>query len=126
MRILLDTHILLWWLTNDRRLPSKARQLIESPRNIVAVSSASIWEIAVKRALGKIKIELPELEEAILNSGFEPLPITFRHAVEVSTLPAHHHDPFDRMLVAQCIVETARLLTHDHTLNRYGKVVMIM
>ncbi len=126
MKILLDTHILLWCLTNDRRLSKKARHLVESPRNTIVVSSASIWELALKRALGKIWVQLSELEEKALESGFEPLPVTMRHAVAVAELPPYHGDPFDRMLLAQCMVETSRLLTHDSLLEQYGKIVILV
>lgn len=126
MKLLLDTHILVWALLKDRRLTSKAQQLIQSPRNTIVVSSASIWEIAVKRAAGKIEVEPAEAKEAVIASGFEPLDVTGDHAVQVAALPTYHRDPFDQMLVAQCIVETAHLLTHDATLSRYGKMVLLV
>lgn len=126
MKILLDTHVLLWWLAGDRRLPAKAKQVIENPHNNIVVSSVNIWEIVVKHALGRIAIELPELEVAITDSGFLPLDITAKHAIEVGNLPMYHRDPFDRMLIAQCIVERAHLLTHDSALSEYGKVAMLV
>jgi PIN domain nuclease of toxin-antitoxin system len=126
MKIIIDTHLLLWWVTNDRRLPDKARRLIENAKNNIAVSTASIWEIAIKQALGRIKIDLKELEEVIITNNFESLPVKLHHAIEVSELPPHHSDPFDRMLVAQCLSETAYLLTHDEQLQKYGKVVMLV
>ncbi len=126
MKIIIDTHILLWWVVNDRRLSQKARRLIENPKNNIIVSATSIWEIAIKQTLGRIKIDLKELEEAITANAFESLPVKLHHAVEVSELPPHHNDPFDRMLVAQCLVETAYLLTHDEHLHKYGKAVMVV
>ena len=81
--IIIDTHILLWWAADDRRLPGKARRVIENTTNNIAVSAASIWEIAIKRALGRIKIDLKELEEAITANNFEPLPVKLHHAIEV-------------------------------------------
>jgi len=126
MKIIIDTHILLWWVTNDRRLPRKASRLIENVGNNIAVSAASIWEIAIKQSLGRIKIDLKELEEVITTNNFDPLPVKHHHAVTVSELPPHNNDPFDRMLVAQCLAETAYLVTHDEHLKKYGKVVMLV
>lgn len=126
MKIIVDTHILLWWTADDRRLPGKARGLIENTRNNIIVSAASIWEIAIKRTLGRIKIDLKDLEEAIITDNFESLPVKLHHAVELSELPPLHSDPFDRMLLAQCLAETAYLLTHDEQLQKYGKVVMFV
>jgi PIN domain nuclease of toxin-antitoxin system len=126
MKIIIDTHILLWWASNDRHLPVKARRLIENRANKISVSVASIWEIAIKQALGRIDIDLKELEEVIIANDFEPLSVKLHHAISVSELPPHHNDPFDRMLVAQCQAETAYLLTHDEQLRKYGKVVMVV
>ena len=120
MRLLLDTHILLWWLSDDRKLAKNARDIIANSSNDVLVSSASVWEIAIKAALGRIEIELDDLEDAIMRNGFRPLPIGFRHAVTVGRLPAVHRDPFDRMLVAQASVEELRLVSHDRVFERYG------
>ena len=126
MKIIIDTHILLWWVVNDQRLPQKARRLIENPKNNIIVSAASIWEIAIKQALGRIKVDLKELEETIAENIFESLPVKLHHAIQVSELPAHHSDPFDQMLVAQCLAETAYLLTHDEQLQKYGKAIMVV
>jgi len=120
VRLLLDTHILLWWLSDDRKLAKNARDIIANSSNDVLVSSASVWEIAIKAALGRIEIELDDLEDAIMRNGFRPLPIGFRHAVTVGRLPAVHRDPFDRMLVAQASVEELRLVSHDRVFERYG------
>ena len=120
MRLLLDTHVLLWWLSDDRKLRRGSREIITNPNNEVLVSAASVWEIAIKVALGRIEVELDDLEDAIINSGFRPMPIGFRHAVRVGRLPAIHRDPFDRMLVAQASIEELRVVSHDRVFERYG------
>ena len=88
MRLLLDTHVLLWWLADDRKLAKPAREIIANPNNDVHVSSASIWETAIKAALGRLDIELDDLEDAIVRNAFRPLPIGFRHAVTAGRLPS--------------------------------------
>jgi PIN domain nuclease of toxin-antitoxin system len=120
VRLLLDTHVLLWWLSDDRKLAKNARDIIANSNNDVLVSSASVWEVAIKAALGRLEVELDDLEDAIVRNGFRPLPIGFRHAVTVGRLPAVHRDPFDRMLVAQASVEELRLVSHDRVFERYG------
>ena len=120
MRLLLDTHVLLWWLSDDRKLATSGRQIIANPNNYVFVSSASVWEISIKTALGRLEIELDDLENAIARNGFRSLPIGFRHAITAGRLPAVHRDPFDRMLVAQASVEELRIVSHDRVFERYG------
>ena len=120
MQLLLDTHILLWWLSDDRKLAKGAREIIANPNNDVLVSSASVWEISIKTGLGRLEIELDDLEDAILKNGFRPLPIGLRHAVTAGRLPTVHRDPFDRMLVAQARVEELRVISHDQVFERYG------
>lgn len=120
MRLLLDTHVLLWWLVDDRKLGKTAREIIANPNNDVHVSTASVWEAAIKAALGRLEVELDDLEEAIVRNGFRPLPIGFRHAVTAGRLPSVHRDPFDRMLVAQASVEELRIVSHDQVFERYG------
>jgi PIN domain nuclease of toxin-antitoxin system len=120
VRLLLDTHVLLWWLADDRKLDRTAREIIGNPGNDVLVSSVSVWEISIKAALGRLEIELDDLEDAILRNGFRPLPIGFRHAVTVGRLPPLHRDPFDRMLIAQASVEELRIMSHDRVFERYG------
>ena len=120
MRLLLDTHVLLWWLADDRKLAENGRAIIASPDNELFVSSASLWEISIKAALGRLEIELDDLEDAIARSGFRSLPIGFRHALTAGRLPAVHRDPFDRMLVAQASVEELRVLSHDCVFERYS------
>lgn len=126
MRILLDTHILLWWLASDKRLPRAAEDLIANPDNDVFASAASIWEIAIKSALGRIRSDPVEIEAALGQAGLAELPVTARHAVQVSRLPLHHRDPFDRILLAQSLAEPMRLLTHDKALADYGDLVIVV
>ncbi|MFV1979942.1 MAG: type II toxin-antitoxin system VapC family toxin [Rhodothermia bacterium] len=118
MEILLDTHMLLWWLADDQRLSEKARARITDPANILTVSAATAWEIAIKQALGKLRIE-GDLDQEVQDQGFRRLPVTFAHTAEVLTLPPIHRDPFDRMLVAQARVENLQLLTSDPQILRY-------
>ena len=120
MRLLIDTHVLLWWLSDDRKLAKTAREIIANPDNDVLVSSASVWEISIKTALGRLEIALDDLESAIARNGFRPLPIGFRHALTAGRLPAVHRDPFDRILVAQASVEELRVVSHDRVFERYG------
>lgn len=122
LRLLLDTHVLLWWLADDPALSRAAAQVIAS-EPLVFVSAASAWEIAIKRALGKL--EAPDdLEAAVDASGFVELPIRFDHAVLAGALPRHHDDPFDRMLVAQARCESLTLVTADPRLARYRVAVV--
>ena len=119
MRLLLDTHVLLWSLTDPRKLSRRTREAVEDARNDVFVSAVSGWEIAVKRALGKL--EAPDdLEAGIRQQGFMPLHLTFLHAERAGALPAHHGDPFDRMLVAQAQVEGLVVVTRDARIPLYG------
>jgi PIN domain nuclease of toxin-antitoxin system len=109
MRILLDTHVLVWWLADDPNLSAKARSQIADPANEILVSAASAWEIVIKQALGKLRFE-GNLEKETAEQGFTMLPITLAHAAEIASLPPIHRDPFDRMLVAQARVENLQLL----------------
>jgi PIN domain nuclease of toxin-antitoxin system len=126
VRLLLDTHILLWWLTDDPALPARADALITDPANEVFVSPMSLWEIAIKSRLGKITADVDEVRNAALESGFDPLPFTLEHAAEVARLPNHHRDPFDRALVAQVRFEPLRLITHDEVVAAYGGSVLLV
>lgn len=118
-RLLLDTHALLWWLGDDPGLSSDARVAIADPGNEPLVSAASVWEIAIKRALGKL--EAPdELPSVIVEAGFAWLPVTAAHAWHVRDLPLHHRDPFDRLLVAQALLERLPVVTGDPRLADYG------
>ena len=120
MNLLLDTHAFLWWLSDDSGLSAEARQAIADPAAIVQVSAASLWEISIKRALGKLEVESPDLAAEISANGFVELPITGRHALDAGSLPRHHDDPFDRMLVAQALAEDLILVTRDPAVEPYG------
>lgn len=119
MRLLLDTHVLLWSLAEPRKLSGRARDALEDAANEVFVSAVSGWEIAVKRTLGKL--EAPDnLEAGIMRHSFLPLNLTFAHAEHAGTLPPHHGDPFDRMLVAQAQIEGLVLVTSDARISLYS------
>jgi PIN domain nuclease of toxin-antitoxin system len=118
MNLLLDTHVLLWWLDDHPTLSKKARAAIAAGENLVFVSAAVIWEIRIKQALGKL--EIPRSFRRVLDDqSFEMLNITIEHAHAIGDLPAHHRDPFDRMLVAQTKVEGLTLVTRDIRLKKY-------
>jgi PIN domain nuclease of toxin-antitoxin system len=123
MRMLLDTHIFLWAVTGSKRLAPDARRLLEAA-DYVHVSAASIWEIAIKARLGRIDADPRALAEIIEPSGFLKLPVKAAHAAVVAELPAHHGDPFDRLLIAQAMVEPLRLVTSDAALARYSDLVL--
>lgn len=123
MEVLLDTHVVLWWLAEDPRLSETMRTHIADPSNYPIVSAASAWEAAIKQALGKLKLDA-DLQESVERCGFRRLPVTFAHAAEVRALPAIHRDPFDRMLIAQARVENLPLLTADRRLAAYPANVL--
>jgi PIN domain nuclease of toxin-antitoxin system len=122
VRLLLDTHALLWWLA-DEGLTDQAREAIADPANLVMVSAASAWEIAIKKALDKLTAP-DDLEQQVHASGFEPLPISIGHGVTAGHLRRHHEDPFDRMLIAQAMVEQLTIVTRDKRFNDYGVAVL--
>ena len=122
MRLLLDTHALLWFLLNDARLSGNARSLITGPANDVLVSPASYWEIAIKISLGKYTLEedfAEFMEGQIAENELKLLPITVKHTAIVATLPFHHRDPFDRLLIAQAMTENVPLLSADAVFDLY-------
>ena len=122
MKLLLDTHILLWWLNDDPLLSKSLRKLIQDPENTVFISAVALWEIWLKQSLGKLK--LPSNFKALLElEEFENLPLTARQAAAVASLPWHHRDPFDRMLVAQAQMERLILVSVDENLPAYGSFV---
>ena len=125
MRVLLDTHVLLWALTDDPKLSSKARRLIENAAEIY-VSAATFWEMAIKVGLGKLDADLDEIREYCLESGFVELPITSEHAIAVKELEPHHKDPFDRLIVATAISEPMRLLTADTQIAQYTSLAILV
>ena len=123
MRILLDTHALLWWLSGDESLSLPARRAISSERNDVHVSAASAWEIATKYRLGKLPHAAPVaagLEALIADQGFVPLAITLTHGQTAGSLPGPHRDPFDRMLVAQALADELTLVSNEELFDAYG------
>lgn len=124
MRILLDTHVFIWAVTDDPRLTRATRRLMEDAEE-VHVSAASIWEIAIKAALGKIDAESEEMARAIKESGFVELPVSTAHAAQVAKLPLlhDHKDPFDRLLVAQSMIVPLILLTADPKVLAYGGLI---
>ena len=126
MRLLLDTHIALWALTDDARLSARARALIEDPANQVAVSAASVWEIAIKHGLGRgdMPVSGGEALNWFRQAGYDLLPVTPDHAAAVEALPDHHRDPFDRLLIAQATSEPMRLITRDPLVALYGGAVI--
>jgi PIN domain nuclease of toxin-antitoxin system len=122
LRALLDTHAFLWWITDDSRLSERAREFISAGENELLFSAASGWEVAIKAGLGKI--ELPEdlerfLTEQLHRNAVGVLPVNLGHAIGVYSLPDHHRDPFDRLLVAQCVSERLPLLSRDTSFQRY-------
>lgn len=123
MRLLLDTHVLLWWLADDPGLGEEARAGISVPDSAVYVSAATVWEISIKRSLGKLDAPRDLLYQ-IEKNRFEPLSITATHAYTAGALPRHHDDPFDRMLVAQALQEGLILLTRDPRMDPYGVATM--
>ena len=119
LRLLLDTHVLLWWLADDRKLKARVRSVLADPENLVFVSAASIWELRIKEGLGKV--DLPtDFEETLDAQSFEQLSVTAAHAHALRDLPLHHRDPFDRMLVAQAGLEGLTIVSHDDALKAYG------
>jgi PIN domain nuclease of toxin-antitoxin system len=127
MRLLVDTHLLLWATAKSRRLPKEARRLLEDPGNEVFFSAASLWEIVIKAALHEpdFKVDVSLLRPALAEMGFAELPVTGAHAERLAGLPPLHKDPFDRMLVAQSLAEPLVLLTNDEALAGYGEVVKV-
>lgn len=123
MKLLLDTHALLWWLSDDPSLSRKARAAIGKGTSDVFVSAVSVWEIAIKRSIGKLATP-DDLLEQIERHRFESLPITPADAWTAGSLPAHHNDPFDRLLVAQALSADLTIVTRDRRLGRYGVSVL--
>ena len=121
MKLLLDTHLLLWAVGRPDRLPASAVTLLDDAQNEPLFSSASLWEVAIKRGLGRddFKVEPRSLRRALLDNGYEELSVTGAHAVAIELLPPIHKDPFDRILVAQATVEGVTLLTADSVVARY-------
>lgn len=126
LNLLLDTHVALWAITDSPRLSKTARELLQSPKTTIWISSASLWEIAIKHALGKgdMPVSSADALNYFRDSGYQLLAVEPEHAVAVESLPAHHQDPFDRILVAQALVEPMRLMTHDATVALYSDTII--
>ncbi|MES2995948.1 MAG: type II toxin-antitoxin system VapC family toxin [Verrucomicrobiota bacterium] len=123
MRILLDSHTLIWWMGSPEKIRAAARAVISDPQNFVFASAASVWEIGLKVSKNKLTVP-PDFHLLLKQNGIEPLSFTAAHAMESIALPAIHGDPFDRALVAQCKLESMTLATRDDVLAGYGIPVM--
>ena len=127
MRFLLDTHTLLWWLTDDPQLSSLARATIGNEAHTILISAASAWEIATKYRIGKLSIAaevVPRFNELVAADGFEHLPVSYLHALRAASFALEHRDPFDRMLAAQSELESAPLITRDPAFGAFGTRVV--
>jgi len=120
VKLLLDSYTFLWWLAEDPKLRAEARQAVADPSSIVHVSAATVWELSIKAALGKLDLDGADLVEEIGENGFVELPMTARHSLAAATLPRHHDDPFDRMLIAQARIEGLTIVTRDPAFRAYG------
>ena len=123
MHLLLDTHTLIWWLANNSTLSSTAKDAIANPDNLVFVSAASAWEIAIKKSLGKLQAP-DDLDKQIEDKRFTPLAINIDHALAVENLPHHHQDPFDRILIAQAIHEGLTMVSRDRIFKSYDVAII--
>lgn len=123
MKLILDTHAALWWLSGDRRFGAAAEAELADSSNRVMLSAAVVWEVAIKRSLGKLDAP-DDLAAVLLAGGAQPLPVGLDHAALVETLPWHHRDPFDRLLIAQARVERATLMTADEAFHQYDVRVL--
>ena len=126
MNLLLDTHVALWAITDSPKLPQNARDMIQSPKTTVWISAASIWEIAIKHGLGRggMPVSSQDAVRYFGESGYRFLAVEAEHAAAVEELAAHHQDPFDRILVAQALVEPMRLMTHDSLVALYSDTII--
>jgi PIN domain nuclease of toxin-antitoxin system len=122
VKLLLDTHLLLWIANDDPKLPAEARVAVENPEVTPYFSVVSIWEIVIKNALGRsdFKVDARVLRRELIDAGYEELQVKGQHALEVEQLPLIHHDPFDRLLIAQAISEGIFLMTHDNAIAQYS------
>jgi len=124
LRLLVDTHLFLWWCGDDPRLGAGERRAIRDGANEVYLSAASVWEIVIKQGLGRLRAPEPA-SVAARRLDFQPLPITFEHAEATASLPPVHRDPFDRILVAQARIEGLTLVTHDPSIRSYPGVAFL-
>jgi PIN domain nuclease of toxin-antitoxin system len=123
VRLLVDSHVLLWWLQADPRLAATAAEAMEDGDNTLYLSAASVWELSIKQSIGKLRVDV-DLRAHAMEQGFTELPVTGAHATAIRDLPFHHKDPFDRMLVAQAAAEGLTLVTADDALAAYGVPVL--
>jgi len=123
LRLLLDTHVVLAWLLDDSDIGARARQHLEDPSNQMIVSAVVVWEVAIKRALGKLQVPMTFVAD-IVDSDALKLPISLEHAAGVAGLPQHHRDPFDRLLISQALIEGATLVSSDRALQAYDVPVL--
>jgi PIN domain nuclease of toxin-antitoxin system len=123
VKLLLDTHAALWWLSGDERFGEAAAEQLTDDTNQVLLSAAVVWEVAIKRSLAKLSAPA-DFAPTLVRAGAVPLPISLDHAAAVETLPWHHRDPFDRLLVAQAAIERATLVSSDAALHPYGVAVV--
>lgn len=126
MQILLDTHILLWWLNDDPKLSARARQLISDRKNGIYVSHISLWEIQIKIMAGKLQANFQKILDALPDNEFQGLATREEHVVALAKLASHHQDPFDRMLVAQALSESFYLVTHDQNVALYSPNILLV
>ncbi len=124
MKVFLDTHALLWWLSDDQRLGQGARALIADPGNDILASVVSLWEIVVKLRVGKLQADIGAIERAVVQEGFRRLEITPAHLAVLANLPMHHRDPFDHLLIAQALDEDALLVSDDRNMPFYPARLM--
>ena len=123
MKLLLDTNALLWWRTGSSRLPARVSNQIGDPDNEIVVSITSLWEIALKRGLGKLRF-LEDFEEVMADEQFDLLSITYTHLRVLGDLPQHHRDPFDRLLISQSVAERIPIITNDRVFAAYGVAIV--
>jgi len=124
VKLLLDSHAFLWWLAEDPKLGAEARQAVAAPSSVIHVSAATVWELSIKAALGKLDLDGADLVEEIEENDFLELPMTARHSLAAAALPRHHEDPFDRMLIAQARIEGLTIVTRDSAFRQYGVSIL--
>jgi PIN domain nuclease of toxin-antitoxin system len=126
MKLLLDTHILLWWLDDDKKLSEFGRQFIQNPDNDVYVSHASLWEIQIKNMSGKLNASVETIIQQLPVNNFQQFSVHTDHILNLAKLPPHHQDPFDRMLVSQALSEPLHLITHDKNVSLYSESIVLV